>query len=200
MISPATIEPNLNDSKAISKARNKATFETSSWDERVFLDYPSRFEHRGGRDSAGNEKETSATLILERRDIAPVHDEICIKRDFADFAFLLAASPPTTLLAFCPFAYLTYTIQPWPPFREPFARPLGYISPSFVRNATVRFNAEKYTRRKSSSGARDEGRFLIRKKKTRFVNGKRARECGYAVKMAWLERVFVERWRRTEVT
>ena len=107
---------------------------------------------RGGRDSAGNEKETSATLILERRDIAPVHDEICIKRDFADFAFLLAASSPTTLLAFCPFAYLTYTIQP-PPFREPFARPLGYISPSFVRNATVRFNTEKIL-----AGSRARGR------------------------------------------
>lgn len=30
-------------------------------------------------DSGGNEKETSGTLILQRRDIALVHDKICIK-------------------------------------------------------------------------------------------------------------------------
>lgn len=47
----------------------------------LFLSRPSR--------RAGNEKETSRTLILQRRDISRpgVHDEICIKRDFADFVF-----------------------------------------------------------------------------------------------------------------
>lgn len=51
---------------------------------------------------AGNEKETSRTLILQRRDISRpgVHDEICIKRDFADFVFRRVL--PSALLSSCP--------------------------------------------------------------------------------------------------
>lgn len=77
-----------------------------------------------------------------------------------------------------------------PPFREPFAIFLRRLCeiPAAQRFGSI----PKNTRRKSSSRGRETGGgFLIRKKKTRFVNGRRAREGGlYAVKMAWPERVF----------
>lgn len=74
----------------------------------LFLSRPSR--------RAGNEKETSRTLILQRRDISRpgVHDEICIKRDFADFVF---RRPP-----FCSLVVFSLSLP------SPLASPLHRIS------------------------------------------------------------------------
>lgn len=116
------------------------------------------------RDGAGNEKETPRTLILQRgRDIALVHDKICIKRNPSlDLAFSLlrddrsfsgAERDDTSL--FAPSAYLSGL---------PFA--FGYISPSFIKFRPRRsFNSA----RKNCGGKRGKPRRAALRAKTRFV-------------------------------
>lgn len=83
---------NKTDTKRQNKMNENSVQVTLDRASRLSINFPSCTRN----DTAGNEKETSRALILQRRDVVLMHDKICIKRDSADLAFL--PSSPSVLL------------------------------------------------------------------------------------------------------